>query len=874
MQDVPNEPDSGRYRWLGSAGDSGALTLTSSRRLARELREAYGARCYAAGQRAWSTPAIFHWRDWCERIVAGADGGASALVIDDATERLIWEQCLQAALPDSSEGAVGLLSMARSAWQRIHDWSVALDDVARAAVGREEQVFALAAVRYRQTLADAGWLDRASIGHPCAVALAHSRSIPTSTNVAGFDRVPPVVEQVLRSLRSRGSDVRMIESGRRASMVSHQPYADREAELRAAGQWARKRLSASPDARVAIVVSDLHVHAERYRRFVVEGFAPGWQLRQSDYRAALNVSLGRPLAAYPMMTVALLVLKGAHEGLSSSEVSVLLRTPYLQGNAAAVATRNDLNLRRFPDRRWSAAALCELFKQNSGHVASEALLERRFQTMARLAATGEEERAPVDWAATIDELLRTVGWPGEHSQASAEYQVSNRWRELLNEFSATQSVLPKCTFGDAVVRLRRAAQDTVFQSESGGEPLHLMGFLEAAGFEFDHLWVAGMEAAQWPPANKPLSLVSRQLQQRHAMPDAAPADTLDYGRRVLRRLAGAAPDVRMTWATHAADHLQAPSPLLHEIPATIASNEDDPGWGSAAVVGAVGLEVISDDEAPSVRHSEQLHGGSRTVNLQFAEPFAAFATGRLGVAELQPFEGGLPPRLRGTLLHASTQQLFKDLPAHAEIVAWTGDEISARIAQATQHGYALHFARADAVLRRLLAIEQSRSRQILEDFVAAEQGRGAYRVHGVEARLELERHGLQLRMRADRVDVREDGGLGIVDYKSGSPASVLKKDGAPNDYQLVLYAMAQPEPVTSLLLTYLCRPKVVYRGVGVDNGFSADEWVRAIDRWTGEALTALEQIAAGDVRLPAMSRGRSATPLDVLSRIEERRRDS
>ncbi|MEM7501931.1 MAG: PD-(D/E)XK nuclease family protein [Pseudomonadota bacterium] len=875
MQTVPKEHDGVRYRWLATAGDQNVLTLTSSRRLARELREAYGDQRYAAGERAWNTPTILHWRDWCEQVAINTARNAAVRVVDDTTARILWEQCLTAALPDSGESAVGVLSMAGTAWQRLNDWNVPLGDVAAATASKEEQVFAAAAERYRQALARSGWLDRSLLARESAKALdAGDVAIPTLTNVAGFDRIPPVVENVLDRLRSQGAEIRLIETAASVDRIAHQPYPDREGELRAAGHWARERLLASPTARVAIVVSDLHAHAERYRRFVIEGFAPGWQLRPNDYRRALNVSLGRALAEYPMMTVALLVLKGSHEGLSSSEVSALLRTPYLQGNSDALATRHDLNLRRFPDRRWSAAALGDLFVRNPSAPAAEGLAEQRFQVMARVAAQSEERRSPANWAAQIDELLCAVGWPGAHALSSAEYQVRNRWRELLNEFSATQPVLSSCTFGNAVARLTRAARDTVFQPESGGEPLQLMGFLEAAGFEFDHLWVAGMEAAQWPPANKPLSLVSRRLQQRHAMPDADPADTLGYGRRVLQRLAASASHVRMTWATHAADHLQAPSPLLSEAPATIADEVVDPGWGGAKVVGEAKLERGIDDAPPAVHESERLHGGSRTVNLQFEEPFQAFAAGRLAVGELQPFEGGLPPRLRGTLLHASTQQLLQDLPTHAAIAGWSNDEVATRIAKATQQGYALHFARADAVLRRLLAIEQARSRDVLREFVAAERERAPYRVLGVESRLELERHGLQLRMRADRVDVRDDGSLTIVDYKSGTPASVLTKDGSPNDYQLVLYAMAQPEEVTSLVLTYLCRPNVEFRAVGIDSGFSAEEWTQAMQRWTDEAVAALAEIAAGDVRLPARARGRSPTVLDVLSRIEERRRES
>lgn len=861
-----------RYDWLSNAGDDGALTITSSRRLARELRDEYAERCYLAGKRAWNTPSILYWRDWCERTVV-ASGTSTLGFIDDATERLIWEQSLLSSSTDSEASAVGLAPLARSTWQRLHEWDVSLDEVKATAASKEERAFAQAASTYRQTLSEAGWLDRSALFEACITALrSMAEFVPTLVIVAGFDRRPPAVERVLDVLRSLGAEVRAHEAEKPARRICKESYADREAELRAAGRWARQRLEEDVSARIAIVVSDLHANAERYRRLVVEGFAPGWQLSGTDYRAALNVSLGRPLAAYPMVTVALLVLKAVSEGLTSSEASVLLRTPYLSSDGATMASRQDLHLRRFPDRRWSAAALSDLFSPKQTEPDGANAFERLFGRIASSAAYSGEQRSPTDWAAEIDELLCAVGWPGEHALTSAEYQVRNRWRELLNEFSAIQPVLPSCTLCSAIGRLTRAAQEAVYQPESGGEPLQLMGVLEAAGFEFDHLWVAGMEAARWPPVNKPLSLVSRALQRRHEMPDASPDDTLEYGRRVVHRLSRSAADVRMTWAAHASDHLQAPSPLLRELATATEAFEGDPGWHAASAIGTARIVALADDSAPAVAGSERLHGGSRSVNLQLEEPFAAFAAGRLAAVEVQAFEGGLPPRLRGTLLHAAAQELMAELPTRDEMGAWGDDEIAVRVERATRQAYALHFARADAVLRRLLAIEQSRSREILADFVKAEQQRAPFSIQGVESRLQFECHGMLLEMRADRVDARDDGAVVVVDYKSGAATGVLKSDGTPNDYQLVLYAMAQSAPVSGLLLTYLVRPEIDYRGVGVGNGFSADEWTQAMERWTSEARAALAQIASGDVRLPAVTRGRAATWLDVLSRIEERRR--
>ena len=104
------------------------------------------------------------------------------------------------------------------------------------------------------------------------------------------------------------------------------------------------------------------------------------------------------------------------------------------------------------------------------------------------------------------------------------------------------------TFGEVLVRLRTMAAETLFQPESDGAIVQVLGPLEAAGMQFDRLLITGLSAGSWPPPARPLALLSRELQRRFGMPDAEPEDTLDYARRVLTRLFGSAASVEASFA--------------------------------------------------------------------------------------------------------------------------------------------------------------------------------------------------------------------------------------------------------------------------------------------------------------------------------------
>ncbi|NOX70056.1 MAG: hypothetical protein GXP15_12765 [Gammaproteobacteria bacterium] len=863
------------YTWLADAVEADATIITSSRRLARELRAEHDRQQLAAGRLAWSTPRIQSCQDWLSTLLQLSAGNNLPRLIDPYPSKIFWERSVARYLGDALTPPHNILRQARAAWQRIVEWRVPVSELARQARSRDELAFAKAARSYKDALLERHWIDAEQVAATVIAALPTGElPLPQHIVYAGFDRTTPVIEALFAALRDVGCKVAAATRGVPAAALSCSSYANAEAEMRAAGAWARVKLAQNPAARVAIVATDLETESARFARLIREGLAPGWQSGGQPYDRSVNVSYGRRLSAYPAIHVALLCLRWTQRGLVSRDVSILLRSPFLGTGGTDGRSKLELRLRSLPDRKWTAAALADALAEYADSTDALGWLDG-VRGIASLQTLAGENDTPANWAARLDEILTNLGWPGEAVLNSSDFQLLNRWRNLLNEFAALDVLVAEMTFSDTVHYVESLARDIVYQPDTGPGLVSLLGSLEAAGMEFDHLWVAGTDASRWPASGQPMALVSRNLQRAHAMPDASPEDSLEYSRRVLTRLVASAPAVHLSWACTEQDSAQLPSPLLEELSAQPSADHNDPCWYAATLLDRAGAHTISDDPVPAVDGVERVAGGAYTVHRQTVEPFAAFAFGRLGLQELRRFEEGLSASLRGSLLHETLYQLMRQKPSRIDIAAWSEQDIARRIDAAITAGFSESLRHADAILRRLFALERVRLHAVISQFLAMEKTRPEFSIEHVEERIEFEFAGVQLSLRADRIDRLSDGALLIIDYKTGLVKHLLGRDGNPVDLQVVVYAAALEEEVGALALFNIGSRAILYKGVGGSvawNDIVQSDWHDMLRNWKQLVYSAMEQIGAGDVRLNLRLSTEQSRLLNVLSRAEEHKR--
>ena len=863
------------YTWLQEAIAGGAEIVTVNKRLARELQHAHEGAQLARGLRSWPTPRILPWTVWLNSLLDRCVTSERVpLRLHPQAAAVIWERLLRQHAGDRILAPDSLVRQAQQAWQRIHDWNVQVAELRRYANTDDEQLFAIIATDFQRQLDSRPWIDHAQLGQLVTELVEQGKiEAPPKVVYAGFDRLVPAALRLFLALTNRGATVEEAVRIERNARVHVVCCASGDAELRAAGLWARRLVDGNTGARIAIVCPRLEQNAPRAARLIREGLMPGWQYAGVEGETTVNVSYGRRLAEYPLIRIALLWLSWTGRGLPTRDVSMLLRTPFAGLSMTDGRCRLEMELRRLPDRNWRPASLAVALRGRDQSPESVDWLQR-VELVAAMESARETPESPSVWASRIDQLLHELGWPGERPLDTSEFQLVNRWRELLNELSRLDIVQPRIDLAEAVSRLAFFAAETIYQPETEPGTVQLLGTLEAAGLAFDHVWVCHLDAEQWPPTAHPSPLLSRTMQRKFGMPDATPADTLEFARLVLQRLAGCGTDVVLSWPATEQDLELEASPLLSPYSGADPVQVEDPGWFAATLADRNAVGRAREDPAPAIRPGEKVIGGSATVQRQAADPFSAFAYGRLGVKDLQTIEPGLSASTRGNIIHRALHHLLQDKPSSRDIAAWAED-LDDRIEGAVDAALARQLRFADGVLLRLLAIERRRLRVILRKFLEAETRRQEFRVVSVEESIRYSRYGVELDLRADRIDRLPDGALLIVDYKTGAVKSLLSRDGEPKELQLIVYASAVQDPVGGIVLINVDSRDIVYRGAGGNvewDRLPPELWEQRLGRWKRTVDQALASLAAGDLRLNTALAAADSRPLNVLSRAEELKR--
>ena len=859
------------YGWLPEVCDETSQVVTASRRLARVLTTEYNARQIANGRTAWLTPVIVAWPDWQSRLLASAGHEIQPARLNPHQSRVLWERMLRQVIDDPLVNIANLTRHARDAWQRLHEWRVPFDECVAAASSRDQRLFASAASRYRARLAAENWIDDAMLGGTVtAAAEAGTLTLPERLWLAGFDRLTPEAHALIAALRERGTHVEQAPAGSSTDEAAVLACDDPDAELRTAGAWARSQLDRNPDGRIGIVVSGLEQDADRAGRLVREGLVPGWQYAPGRQREAANVSFGRRLQDYPAVEIALLLLRWTHGAIGGRDISLLLRTPFLGLADTDGRARLELGLRRLPDREWTPESLLLAFgeRETSGDAADWLARLAKLADIGRLPG---REASPAEWAAVIDALLDDFGWPGSAPLDSADFQLVNRWRDLLNDLAKLELVMPRMTLGHASGQLRAMAADTLFQPEREGAVVEVLGPLEAAGMEFEQLWIAGLTASQWPPPGRPLALISRRLQRHYGMPDADPDDTAAYAKRVVDRLLGSGGACVCSYPCRSGDAIETRTALLADMAESSAPK--DPGWHALQLCDVATPGTVQSDPVPPVSPEEALAAGAAVIQWQMTEPFSAFALGRLGISTLRPIVPGLSPLLRGNLIHGAAFHLYADRPSQSDIRGWLDADIEQRIDAAVNRAFPRYERHTDGVLRELFALERQRVARLLRELVDVDLQRESFSIRDVELSTEIDLDGVRLGLRIDRIDRLDDGAVAILDYKTGGRRKFLDGGGEPVDAQLLVYAMAVEDPVAALGFYNIDSRETALDASGRDV-MGAEDWQQALDRWTQAVAAAAVEFAAGDVRIRYWQTLRDARSLNILSRFGEIRRDA
>lgn len=805
---------------------SGSCLVAVNRRTARFFAAGYAEVMRSAGFSVWETPDILTYAAWLRRWIESLDvpGGTdrpvgAPILLEAHQEQLVWQEVIQASdlqttslrIPEAAEAAM-------QAWTILQTWQLPMDELQAEAV-EDEAFFVSWAAQFEQRCREHGWLDASRLADWIAAGVRSGLlEAPQEILLAGFDEWSPQQESLFSALSEHGCAIRQLRTAQRHGQAACIGFSEATGEAEAAARWARSCLEAKAGQRVGIVVPDLEARRYEIKRVLDEVLHPESLLPEhlADPRV-YNISLGEPLTAYPLVRTALFLLDLAGSRLDLDNAGELLRSPFL-GSAETEAPQRaalDRRLREAGKRRVGAGDLLRLARDSRGLGPSSGLAEGLEAFRKKVEHLPKRQR-PSQWLQSLVDLLEATGWPGERSLSSQEYQTLASWRDVQERFAELDRVAGRIDLDQALSHLKRLSRQAVFQSSQPDLPLQVLGMLEAAGEQFDHLWILGLHSEVWPPAPAPNPLLPAGLQRRYSTPHASAERELAFARRVTERLLASADQIVVSYPQTESDRQLKPSPLLSALePLQPPVETLGPRPGYSRLIKSSGqLETVSDSYGPPLDGRTGLGGGTGLLKAQSDCPFRAFALYRLQAEPLPSCPLGLTPAERGILVHTTLQEVWRRLKDRDRLLAMAAEEQESLVRAAAERAVADMIRRSGKTFKpRFRSLELERLEMTVQEWLDLERRRPPFRVQGLEQKQGLELSGLSLDIFTDRIDSLPDGRVIILDYKTGRHGLKEWFGDRVIEPQLPLYALACQGSLAGMVFAQVRRGESRFLGL-------------------------------------------------------------
>lgn len=588
--------------------------------------------------------------------------------------------------------------------------------------------------------------------------------------------------------------------------------ADKETEIRSMALWSYQCVQAGKKNIACVVPSLIEQRSQLLRQFtdVFTELMP-----TSRHLPPFNIASGNPLKEFALIQTALAIIE--LENINSfSKVSGLIRSPYLGGAQQEQSQRAqlDIYLRCHSESQLSLEVLAASCKKQACPYLSDLIsplipLLKEYNTLPLA--------KPSLWAEHFAKKLRCLAWPGERHLTPCEFQLLERWSELLTELAGLDFILGPISQAHAWQQLQGLIANCLFQTKTRHDPpIQVLGILDTAGIYFDAMWVMGLDDKTWPAAAKANPFIPYFLQRQHQLPHASNEREFYFAQLLTHSLIRSAPTLIFSHAMQNLDQVLRPSLLISTMQAIELSALTLPLYQSRAekIRATQDWEYYDDEQGPALQGAPYFLASTQLLQSQATCPFQAFARFRLS-AKFYPFPAiGLHARDRGILLHQVLEQFWNTLVRQETLLQLS------EVALDQQINAAIDICLVDYTKKRpfvfkphFIDIERRRLHRLLKNIVDLEKQRPLFIQSLHEQKRDYTLGKLVLNLRIDRIDQLEDGSYLIIDYKTGVPTSINYVEERLDHLQLPLYCLAYAETVRGFARMHIRSNTIVLQGI-------------------------------------------------------------
>lgn len=791
--------------------------VTVNRRLAAFLKQGYAQNQIRAHQQAvWEAIAIYPFNIWLENLWQDCQLNLKSpppYLLRSEQELVLWEKMIA----ESSEGKHLLrpgatAKAAYQAWQLVNQWFIDLNHPLL-----KQSLDSLTWLKWSQEFIslckNKNWLSSQRLPEWLALQLSKGCNfLPKRLFLVGFEELNPQYMLFCRKLMDVGCEVIEYQPTPRNTEVFSLALPDCDAEIYAMARWAYQ-LNKQNIGNIGCVVPNLSSIRNKVNQIFSEIFLPESQIPSyQELPMPFNISAGSKLIDYSLIRTAFTLLK-LEEKVNIHDLSVLLRSPYIAYAETEFNSRGklDASLRAIGETYLLLDAVKVLAKKNNAPY-----FARHLQHFISLLVDINASRTANQWAIFFSRQLAAFGWPGERTINSFEHQLIESWSKLLKTFSQLTIVLPSLSHREALHFLLNLAQAQEFQPQSDPVSVQVLGLLEAAGLEFERLWVMGLDDNSWPSSANPNPFIPIFLQRKLNIPHSTSSRELTYCQKLTEKFSYSAQQVIFSYPQIIEDRFLQPSPLIkfaNSISMSDLQLFEHQSFAELIQISAR-LELITDEVALPVSVDEQIKGGSGIFKSQSVCPFQAFARYRLGALPLEFPKLGLSAKERGSILHHALEITWNQLSSYDQLLKYSSDKLQTLIQEAIDTALlSITKKRTQTIKQRFIAIEKKRLTKIISEWLKYEKQRAPFSIYLTEKVQSFTLGNVPLELRVDRIDLLADGSYGIIDYKTGMPNISAWLGERPDEPQLPLYCVSSNLPISTVMFAQIRSNEKKFLGI-------------------------------------------------------------
>ncbi len=822
----------GNYNDLIDQYDEETILLTPNRRLAAVLQQIYQAHQVEKNLSVWKTPEIMPINLWLNQLWKALNTHPTEtlpILLNSLQENYLWEKVVKIATENTpllqlSETA----HAAKAAWGLMQQWDISLDHPSFETTS-DYFTFKKIALLFTEFCESNHWVDNISFIN---LLIKNNRLIssPKKIILVGFTEVSPKIKNLLEAFETQGSSIQYFTLNNNHATSYQFAAADKDVELLTLARYAKDIHEQYPLAKQGYVIPELDKIRDRVQQVFTAVF------ENEDH---FNISAGKSLTHYPIIYSALLLLKLNPSATPLDTFAHLLHTPFIGEAEYEKTARTHLHL-QLRKNNFSVINLSTLIL-NMPHCP---LLAKRLTTFLNLQKSQPEYQSHAAWMQQFMQLLTLLGWPGERSINSPEYQVAEQLITLFENLNALDHIDERVTYFSALHSLEKAASKILFQPKTPDAPIQILGLLEALALPFDYLWIANRDDLSWPEQPKPNPFIPKILQRELNMPRSNASRELEYCKAITEQFKLAATQMIFSYAVKKGDLALKASPLIRDLPPISLSLTNYESI-EEKMLRSKHIEWYVDAKAPAITSTEKIQGGTHIIKSQALCPFRAFAEWRLHAHDMDEPSLGLRGKDRGQLLHKSLELFWNTHHNQENLLHLSSESLMNALYQCIQEAIKESNIKNNYP-KKYIQLEIKRLQQLLLEWLEIEKKREPFSVIKHEKKVQVKLDQLTFDARIDRIDLLENGKKLIIDYKTGKYNSIQSWfSDRPEEPQLPLYALTDTTQTIGITFAELTPGNIGFKGLSqydlnIEGIKLFSEWSTQLTQWQ----TILTQISA------------------------------